>query len=260
MLVLVVDSSTPAVTAALAEITRDRVALVAQRRTVDARAHGELLAPQVDAVLAEGAARPTDLSAIVAGLGPGPFTGLRVGLVTAATMGQVLGIPTYGVCSLDAIGHAAVSVENAAADTAADVQAEVGTAADVQAGTGTGARGGSGSGRLLAASDARRREIYWAVYGPVGERLLGPEVAAPAAVADRAASLGITVAVGDGAMRYAETLRLPLREEPRYPPAYALAELAAERVRAEAPGERLTPLYLRRPDAVAAAARKSVLP
>ncbi|GAB3139965.1 tRNA (adenosine(37)-N6)-threonylcarbamoyltransferase complex dimerization subunit type 1 TsaB [Micromonospora sonneratiae] len=225
MLVLVVDSSTPAVTAALVEITTDGVAPRAQRQTVDARAHGELLAPQVDAVLAEAGARPTDLTAIVAGLGPGPFTGLRVGLVTAATMGQVLGIPTYGVCSLDAFGRAT-----------------------------------AGAGRVLAASDARRREIYWAVYDTSGERLAGPNVDTPAAAAEQAAELSVDVAVGEGAQRYVAQLDLPLLAEPGYPPAYALAELAAERVLAGAPGERLTPLYLRRPDAVAASTRKPVLP
>lgn len=224
MLVLVVDSSTPAVTAALVEISAAGVTTRAQRCTVDARAHGELLAPQVDAVLAEVGARPTDLKAIVAGLGPGPFTGLRVGLVTAATMGQTLKIPTYGVCSLDAIGLPAATGDP-----------------------------------VLAASDARRREIYWAVYDGAGQRLAGPEVSLPAEVAGQAREWQVTVAVGDGAHRYADTLGLPLRDEPRYPLPEALAELAAERVRADAPGEVLTPLYLRRPDAVAATARKTVL-
>jgi tRNA threonylcarbamoyl adenosine modification protein YeaZ len=225
VLVLVVDSSTPAVTAALAEIAADGVTLRVERCTVDARAHGELLAPQVAAALAEVGARPTDLGAIVAGLGPGPFTGLRVGLVTAASMGQALGVPTYGVCSLDAIGHPAVAGEP-----------------------------------VLAASDARRREVYWAVYDGAGERIAGPNVDVPAVAAERARDLGATAMVGDGAHRYADVLGLPLRAEPRYPSAAGLAGLAAERVRAAAPGERLTPLYLRRPDAVAATARKSVLP
>ncbi|MGW4467351.1 tRNA (adenosine(37)-N6)-threonylcarbamoyltransferase complex dimerization subunit type 1 TsaB [Micromonospora sp. NPDC004704] len=225
MLVLVVDSSTPAVTAALAEVTPDRVVLRAERRTVDARAHGELLAPAIEAVLAEAGARPADLTALVAGLGPGPFTGLRVGLVTAATMGQVLSIPTYGVGSLDALGR--------------------------DAGTGR---------RVLVASDARRREIYWAAFDEAGERVAGPAVDAPAVVAGRVPELGVTVAVGEGAQRYADILGLPVSPEPTYPSAYALAELAAERVRAGAPGERLVPLYLRRPDAVAATGHKSVLP
>lgn len=242
MLVLVVDSSTPAVTAALAEITADGVVPRAERVKVDARAHGELLAPQIDAVLGEVGARPTDLRAIVAGLGPGPFTGLRVGLVTAATMGQTLGVPTYGVCSLDAFGSATPHGQ-----------------------------------RLLAATDARRREVYWAVYaaGPVttsvadtdpagvvagAVRISGPAVDAPAAAAAAARDLGATVAVGEGARRYAAELALPLLPGPDHPPAYALAALAADRIRSGAPAEPLTPLYLRRPDAVAATARKRVLP
>ncbi|MFU8854075.1 tRNA (adenosine(37)-N6)-threonylcarbamoyltransferase complex dimerization subunit type 1 TsaB [Micromonospora sp. SL1-18] len=225
MLVLVVDSSTPAVTAALVEVSADGVVARAQRCTVDARAHGELLAPQVDAVLADADARPGDLAAIVAGLGPGPFTGLRVGLVTAATMGQVLGIPTYGVCSLDGIGHPVAAGEP-----------------------------------VLAASDARRREVYWAVYDGAGQRIAGPNVDSPAVAAERARGLAVTVVVGDGAHRYADVLGLPVREEPRYPDVMALARLAAERIRAGAPGEPLTPLYLRRPDAVAATGHKPVLP
>ncbi|MFD0786870.1 tRNA (adenosine(37)-N6)-threonylcarbamoyltransferase complex dimerization subunit type 1 TsaB, partial [Micromonospora azadirachtae] len=55
-------------------------------------------------------------------------------------------------------------------------------------------------------------------------------------------------------------LGLPVRSEPRYPDPVALARLSGERIRAGAPGERLTPLYLRRPDAVASIARKPVLP
>lgn len=258
MLVLVVDSSTPAVTAALVEITASVVVPRAERMKVDARAHGELLAPQVDAVLGEVGARPANLAAIVAGLGPGPFTGLRVGLVTAASMGQVLGIPTYGVCSLDAIGQAA-----AAAPLPSSVAAPT-----------TGARI-----PVLVATDARRREIYWAVYDGVDggaeaagadasdtadraavTRIAGPEVGAPAAVAVRARELGAALAVGEGAARYAAELALPLLAAPDYPPPYALAALAADRIRAGAPSDALTPLYLRRPDAVAAASRKRVLP
>jgi tRNA A37 threonylcarbamoyladenosine modification protein TsaB len=126
---------------------------------------------------------------------------------------------------------------------------------------------------VLVATDARRREVYWAAYAD-GKPLTGPGVAAPAEVAARAAEWELTEAVGDGAVRYAETLGLPVRQEPRYPPAAALAALAADRVLADrghgqqghanrgrgAVGETLTPLYLRRPDAVAPGARKAVLP
>ncbi|MFG1678345.1 tRNA (adenosine(37)-N6)-threonylcarbamoyltransferase complex dimerization subunit type 1 TsaB [Micromonospora sp. NPDC049282] len=244
MLVLVVDSSTPAVTAALVEVSADGVALRASRCTVDARAHGELLAPQVDAVLADIGARPADLAAIVAGLGPGPFTGLRVGLVTAATMGQVLNVPTYGVCSLDGLAQPAAPGRRPDAD--AGGPADPGRAA------------GAG-GTVLVASDARRREVYWAVYDGAGRRLAGPDVAAPAVAAERARDLAVTVAVGDGAHRYADVLGLPVRDEPRYPDPLALAGLAAARIRAGGPGEPLTPLYLRRPDAVAATSHKPVL-
>ncbi|WJK42346.1 tRNA (adenosine(37)-N6)-threonylcarbamoyltransferase complex dimerization subunit type 1 TsaB [Solwaraspora sp. WMMA2056] len=229
MLVLVLDSSTPAVTAALAEVT-DGVRLLASRCAIDGRAHGELLGPQIAACLVEAGATATDLTAVVAGLGPGPFTGLRVGLVTAVSMAHALDIPAYGVVSLDALGRAP------AADPAA--------------------------GPVLVATDARRREIYWAVYAGDGRRLTDPAVATPAAVAEAlpgAAPSGVVAAVGDGALRYADVLGLPVRPEPRYPSALALAELAADRVRAGADGEPLTPCYLRRPDAVAATGRKPVL-
>jgi tRNA threonylcarbamoyl adenosine modification protein YeaZ len=263
VLVLVLDSSTPAVTAALTEVTDgvsgdviadggltgDIVAdggvrLLASRCTVDARAHGELLSPQIAACLAEAGVAPTELAALVAGLGPGPFTGLRVGLVTAASMAYGRDVPAYGVNSLDALGLAATAA------TAAGAAGEpaVGAAGEPAAGT-----------PLLVATDARRREIYWAVYAPDGQRITEPAVATPAAVAEALPGLGVAAAAGDGALRYADVLGVPVRPEPRYPAALALAQLAAGRIRSKAPTEPLTPCYLRRPDAVAAVTRKPVL-
>jgi tRNA threonylcarbamoyl adenosine modification protein YeaZ len=219
VLVVVVDSATPAVTAALAALRQDGVEILARRVTVDARAHGELLAPAIQGVLRDADVKPDELTAIVAGLGPGPFTGLRVGLVTAAALGHSLGIPTYGVCSLDALGWG-------------------------QPGT------------VLAASDARRKELYWAIYAD-GERIAGPAVDRPGEVAARAAAAGARRAVGEGAEKYELGLEIG---EPRYPAPEALAALAADRVRDRAPGEPLTPLYLRRPDAtLPGQQRKSVL-
>jgi tRNA threonylcarbamoyl adenosine modification protein YeaZ len=227
VLVLALDTATPAVTAALAEV--DPAGLsggtgaepgfrgLGERRIVDPRAHGELLAPQIRLVLADAGKRPQDLAAIVAGTGPGPFTGLRVGLATAAAMGQALGIPTYGICTLDALGKAA------------------------------------GPGRVLVATDARRREVYFAVYQD-GKRVTGPEVAKPAEVdadAERA--------VGEGAVKYSEILGIPVDDRLLYPSGEALIALALDKIRAGAEGEVLTPLYLRRPDAVAATERKQVL-
>ena len=220
MLVIVVDSATPAVTAALARVG-PTVEVLHERVTVDARAHAELLAPQVQAVLDAGGVSAADLSAVVAGVGPGPFTGLRVGLVTAIAFGQALGIPTYGVCSLDAVAAGQ-------------------------------------AGRVLVATDARRHEVYWGCYAD-GVRLLGPKVSRPEVAAAQAGAVGADRAIGDGALRYADLLGMPIGVHPRYPQAAGLVELAADRVRAGAPSEPLTPLYLRRPDAAVPAGRKPVL-
>jgi tRNA threonylcarbamoyl adenosine modification protein YeaZ len=240
--VVVLDTSTPAITAALVEIEaadggavpgggvpgggesankESVVRVLAERVTVDARAHGELLAPQIEAVLAAAGAGVRDVDAVVAGLGPGPFTGLRVGLVTAAVIGQARGIPTYGVCSLDGLGRRT-------------------------------------SGVTLVATDARRKEIYWAVYAD-GVRRGEPAVGRPAQVAAELEP-DVTSAVGDGVLRYRGDFgRVAVPEDFQYPSAGALAELAADRVLGKAPSETLTPLYLRRPDAVLPGDRKPAL-
>lgn len=207
MLALVVDTATPAVTAAVVEVGAV-VELRSSRVIVDARAHGELLAPLVREAL--GSTPLSELSAIVAGLGPGPFTGLRVGLVTAAAMGHALGIATYGVCSLDGFAFGV-------------------------------------DGPLLVATDARRKEVYWARYVD-GVRTDGPNVSSPAEVPSGGP------AAGEGASR---VLGLPV--DVLYPPPLGLASLAADRVLAKAPSEPLTPLYLRRPDAVPPGQRKMAL-
>ncbi len=214
MLVLVIDTSSAAVTAAVLEVSSG-LAVRAERVTVNARGHGELLAPSIAACLTEAGVRPDGLTAIVAGVGPGPFTGLRVGLVTAAVLGETLDIPTYGVCSLDAIGAAC---------------------AEDQA--------------LLVATDARRKEVYWARYDS-GVRVADPDVSRPADVPVE----GLTAVAGAGAALYDFGLTVrPLL----YPPAAELGRCATERLLAGAPCEPLTPLYLRRPDAVASATSKRV--
>lgn len=223
MLVLVLDTATAAVTAGLARVDPDGVHVCAERVTVDARKHGEVLAPAIRDALAAAGAAPGDLSAVVAGVGPGPFTGLRVGLVTAAAFADSLRIPAYGVCTLDALV--------AGADEP-----------------------------YLVATDARRREVYWAGYDAAGRRVTGPAVDKPAAV--RAWLDGQLDpprwAAGAGARLYADVLGLPVRGPDR-PSVALLAARAADRVLAGAPGEPLTPLYLRRPDAVEPTARKTVL-
>ncbi|MDQ6875064.1 MAG: tRNA (adenosine(37)-N6)-threonylcarbamoyltransferase complex dimerization subunit type 1 TsaB [Actinomycetota bacterium] len=221
MLLLVIDTSTPAVTAAAVEVTREGAPLVlAEQVTVSERRHGELLAPAIEAVLVEAELTPGDLGAVVAGAGPGPFTGLRVGLATAAATADALELPAYAVCSLDAIAYAA----------------------------------GRGEGRLLVATDARRHEIYWATYEARGERASGPEVSRPSQVDTG----GCGRACGAGAVLYAEILGLPV-DGPQYPAAAGLAALGAGRAIAGAPTEPLTPLYLRRPDAAPPVRPKAVL-
>lgn len=235
MLVLALDTATPAVVAGVAELTADGVLVRAQRLVRDARRHGELLVPSLLDACAEAGVALRDAGAVVVGVGPGPFTGLRVGMVTAAALGDALDLPVHGVGTLDAIAHDA------------------------------------GPGPRLAVTDARRREVYWAIYHD-GRRTDDPDVAKPADLAGPDGVTGaVDRAVGEGAVTYADVLRLPHDSTRRvgtgltvdagllYPPAWALAALAADRVRTGAPGERLTPLYLRRPDAVEPSARKPAL-
>lgn len=226
MLALVLDTSSAAVTAGLVDFSSSTPEVLAERVTVDARAHAELLTPALRDCLTSGGVRLADLAAVVAGVGPGPFTGLRVGLMTAAALADATGLPSYGVCSLDAIAAIAPA---------------------------------SDQDELLVAGDARRKEVYWARYSH-GRRLADPAVAKPAElIAElRGELFGRTPAMaGAGARLYAEVLGLPLLDAD-FPTVAGLAGCAADRVRAGAPGEVLVPLYLRRPDAVEPGARKPV--
>lgn len=143
--VLAIDTATPAVTTGIARLRSGAIDILAERVTVDARAHAELLTPNVLSALSEAGLGMSDLDAVVVGCGPGPFTGLRVGMATAAAFGHALDIPVHGVCSLDAIG-------------------------------------GQTTGEVLVVTDARRREVYWARYRD-GVREDGPAVSDPADVA-----------------------------------------------------------------------------
>jgi tRNA threonylcarbamoyl adenosine modification protein YeaZ len=202
---LALDTATPAVTVALHD-GRDVVASFSQ---VDARRHGELLLPAVDRVLADAGVKLDAVTGIVVGIGPGPYTGLRVGLMTADTFGLALGIPVHGMCTLDGLAYAA----------------------DVE-------------GPFVVATDARRKEVYWATYSDPRTRLSDPAVDRPADIAERVEGLP---ALGAGALLYPDTF--PDAREPEHVSAAALAALAAERIEAgeELPAPR--PLYLRRPDA-----------
>jgi tRNA threonylcarbamoyl adenosine modification protein YeaZ len=221
VLVLALDTATSAVTAGLLRLpAAGSPEVLAERVSVNARAHGELLMPSVCEVLASAGVSMRDLDAVVCGVGPGPFTGLRVGMVTAAALGDALSIPVYPVCSLDAIAH----------------------------------RSGPGS-PLLVITDARRREVYWACYDASGARVDGPHVNRPedlplasvSRVAGGSAALGLPAAP-------------PCQSEPCHPDPAALVAVAAAALRAHAPPGPLTPLYLRRPDAVEPGPAKRVTP
>ncbi|MFB6435789.1 tRNA (adenosine(37)-N6)-threonylcarbamoyltransferase complex dimerization subunit type 1 TsaB [Streptomyces sp. NPDC056411] len=224
MLLLALDTATPAVTVAL----HDGTDVLAESRQVDARRHGELLLPAVDRVLGAAGRKLDEVSEIVVGVGPGPYTGLRVGLVTAATFGAALGVPVHGLCTLDGLAHAAGLTEP-----------------------------------FVVATDARRKEVYWARYdgrpspGHPVTRLTEPAVDRPADLADQVAGVP---AVGAGALLYDTVFTGVRREGPEHQSAAALAELAVAK---RAAGEELLeprPLYLRRPDAQVPANYKVVTP
>ncbi|MEC3954933.1 tRNA (adenosine(37)-N6)-threonylcarbamoyltransferase complex dimerization subunit type 1 TsaB [Nocardia sp. CDC153] len=227
MLILAVDTATPAVTAGLVELepahsgsNAPRITTITAKVTVDARAHNEVLTPQILACLAESGRSRADIAAVVAGIGPGPFTGLRVGMATAAAFGDALGVPVYGVCSLDAI--------------AADTESYL--------------RESSEPTELLVVTDARRREVYWARYRATGDgttlaRVEGPEVSKPADL-DQAAATVIA-----GSASHVDYFDLPVLPVETPSPA-GLVRCAAADILVGAVPEPLVPLYLRRPDAV----------
>ncbi len=205
MLVLCLDTATADVAAAVVDLDdpgRSALALIR-----DVRGAGERLMPLALEALSGCGAELADLMAIAVGLGPGPFTSLRAGVVTGAMLARTLGIPAYGACSLDLF-----ALPNA-----------------------------------VVATDARRREVYWAAYDATAQRTHGPNVDRPFVLAGRlGGDLAGHVVSGPGTGLYpqhfgaADDAALPI---------VRLAGLVADRARAGAPGEVMVPLYLRRPDA-----------
>jgi tRNA threonylcarbamoyladenosine biosynthesis protein TsaB len=215
VLLIALDTATSAVTVAL----HDGNAVVAEESAVDRRRHGELLAVFIDKALRSIGAGRGDLTAVAVGTGPGPYTGLRAGLVTARVLASALRIRIDGVCSLDVIA--------AAARTEA-------------------------AGEFLVATDARRREVYWARYSAAGQRSCGPQVSRPADV-----PTGLAVA-GEAALIYPDLSDRPLN--PAFPSAAELAAIGAGRLARGEPPQPAVPLYLRRPDAREPGKPKRVTP
>jgi tRNA threonylcarbamoyl adenosine modification protein YeaZ len=224
VLLLAIDTATSAITIAL----HDGDEVLAESTTLDPRRHGEYVAPGIAEVLTKSVRTPADVTAVVAGTGPGPFTGLRVGLVTARTFAFARGIPVFGVCSLDALAH----------QVWLDESVEIAQS-------------------CVVATDARRKEVYWARYditvlGAV--RTSEPMVAKAAAIAEEVRGLPV---IGRGGLLYAESFA------PRLGPldvsAGALADLGARMLASGNDLPQAEPMYLRRPDAMPSAQRKSTL-
>jgi tRNA threonylcarbamoyl adenosine modification protein YeaZ len=186
---------------------------VATAQVDDRMAHVEQLTPLVRRVCADAGVGPTEVTDVVVGLGPGPYTGLRVGIVTARVLAEIAGARLHGICSLDVIAaqHAV---------------------------------GGPG-GEFVVATDARRKEVYWARYAGDGSRLEGPSVNAADAVPR-------LPTVGPGGALYPD--RLDVVGGPRTLDPAILATVGPHLADAG-----LLPLYLRRPDAAEPGRRKSVL-
>jgi tRNA threonylcarbamoyladenosine biosynthesis protein TsaB len=162
-----------------AAVVDDR-GVLAEDGTIDTMRHAELIGDVILAVLADAGVTPGDLSGVAAGMGPGPFTGLRVGIAAARTFALGIDRPLLPVVSHDAIAFAWYRE--------------------------------GGSGRLLVTTDARRRETYWSRYDGVDAhglpvRSAGPGLARPDDVpVDRGARLD-AASVSAGALGLVAQLR-----------------------------------------------------
>jgi tRNA threonylcarbamoyladenosine biosynthesis protein TsaB len=149
---------------------------VASLMLVARQRHAEVLMPAIDELCGRAGWSVRDLTAVAVDRGPGLFTGLRVGLATARAIAAARHIPAVGVTSLDVLAHP----------------------------------GRRRTGLIAAVVDARRGEVYWALYGADGttaQELQPPAVATPEALAGQLDGLpGPVLALGDGASRYAELL------------------------------------------------------
>ena len=177
---------------------------VASEVVADTRAHGEALTPLIQNLCASAGIAMIEIDAYAVGMGPGPFTGLRVGIVTARTLAAVAGRPLHGVCSLDVIA----------------------------------AQWKDAPDEFVVASDARRKEFYWAFYRD-GIRVGEPRVSAPGAIPELPAAG-------------------PVLDAPAGPRHLDAAVLAAHW--AELPPVDGEPFYLRAADATVPRTRKSALP
>lgn len=188
--------------------------IVASDRIDDRRGHAEKLMPLINGMCERMGISLSEVTEVAVGLGPGPFTGLRVGIVTAHTIASLSKTQLHGVCSLDVVAW----------DWSHGDQAP--------------------AGEFVIASDARRKELYWARYGADGVRIGEPQVSAPSELPE------LPIA-GPGCTAFPELFTAGGPEK------LDAGLLAAHW--AELPDAGLDAMYLRKPDAVAATTRKSTL-
>lgn len=181
-----------------------------QSMAVDHGMQGELTADLISKAVTDSGLEINEITDVVVGVGPGPFTGLRVGLVTAKVFAHAREIPIHGICSLDAIAFDYASP-------------------------------------CIVVTDARRKELYWARYD--GIRIGEPQVLKPEEIAEQFPDAEF---VGPGAQLYPEVISGKVMELK----AGSLAKLFAS---GSAQLVEVSPMYLRKPDAVEPTTRKSVL-
>jgi tRNA threonylcarbamoyladenosine biosynthesis protein TsaB len=208
MIVLALDTATGACSAA---VIRDGT-LLASRSEPMTRGHQERLAPLVQEVMSEAGLAFAEIDRIGVTVGPGSFTGLRVGLAFAKGLGLALGKPCIGIGTLEAL---------AASDP--------------------------GPGLTAAVIDAKRGQVYLQVFQD-GTPVMAPDVLPVEIGAARLAEFwagGLARLVGPGAALLDGVLTGAEAHERAAPDPVALARLAALRP----PGVPARPLYLRAPDA-----------
>lgn len=245
MRILTIDTSAVA-SAALLEFSPDGPlgshSVVEQFATADTRSHAEVLAPGVNSLFTDPVQEGPQLAAIVVGTGPGPFTGLRAGIAMARTLAFTWNVPLFGLMSLEALAE----------EVRLSTRTEHGFA---------------------IATDARRKEVYWATYASDGMLLQGPNVGPIAELADLAdlADLAVTglPVYGAGAGLYAPELQAAgLIVDPAFsqsqPTALYLGLAAIRRIVAagsieDAGLSDTAPLYLRESDAKVPSPRKRAL-
>lgn len=237
MLTLALDTSTRAQVVALLDDQR----LLAHRQHRIAYNHGSTMLRVLEELLADHELRLADCDLLVAGLGPGSFTGLRVGLACAKGLARAASIPLVGVSSLASVAHAAAC---------------------------------AAPGRpICAAADARRREIYAGVYlaeeGGVTRAIVEDRAWAPADLAAElgriAQESGAVTLLGRGLEKFPQVHE---HQDPRVvvrapalstPDGVALALLGRQRLGAHGADDliRLEPNYVRPSDAEIQAARRA---